>query len=54
MGAGQPGGIPTVTIDYKTYDALGWTISATPDGTKFTNDHTHHGMFVSIEKVNTF
>jgi hypothetical protein len=51
---GNLGAIPTVTIDYKTYDALGWTITATTDGTKFTNNHTHHGMFVSIEQVNTF
>ena len=51
---GNLGAIPTVTIDYKTYDAQGWTINATTEGTKFTNNHTHHGMFVSIEQVNTF
>jgi hypothetical protein len=51
---GNLGAIPTVTIDYKTYAAQGWTISATADGTRFTNDRTHHGMFVSVEKVNTF
>jgi hypothetical protein len=51
---GNLGAIPTVTIDYKTYDAQGWTIIATTDGTRFTNEHTRHGMFVSIEKVNTF
>jgi hypothetical protein len=51
---GNLGAIPTVTIDYKTYAAQGWTINATSDGTRFTNDHTGHGMFVSIEKVNTF
>jgi hypothetical protein len=51
---GNLGAIPTVTIDYKTYAAQGWTISATADGTRFTNDHTGHGMFVSIDKVNTF
>jgi hypothetical protein len=51
---GNLGAVPTVTIDYKTYDAQGWTINATPDGTRFTNDHTGHGMFVSIDKVNTF
>jgi hypothetical protein len=51
---GNLGAIPTVTIDYKTYAAQGWTIIATAEGTRFTNDHTHHGMFVSIEKVNTF
>jgi hypothetical protein len=51
---GNLGAIPTVTIDYKTYAAQGWTISATTEGTRFTNDHTGHGMFVSIDKVNTF
>jgi hypothetical protein len=51
---GNLGAIPTVTIDYKTYAAQGWTINATSDGTRFTNDHTRHGMFVSIDKVNTF
>jgi hypothetical protein len=51
---GNLGAIPTVTIDYKTYAALGWTINATAEGTRFTNDRTRHGMFVSIDKVNTF
>ena len=51
---GNLGAIPTVTIDYKIYDAQGWTINATAEGTRFTNNHTGHGMFVSIEKVNTF
>jgi hypothetical protein len=51
---GNLGAIPTVTIDYKTYAAQGWTIQATADGTRFTNDQTRHGMFVSIDKVNTF
>jgi hypothetical protein len=51
---GNLGAIPTVTIDYKTYGAQGWTISATAAGTRFSNDHTGHGMFVSVEKVNTF
>ena len=51
---GNLGAIPTVTIDYKTYAAQGWTINATAEGTRFTNDHTGHGMFVSVDKVNTF
>ena len=51
---GNLGAIPTVTIDYKTYGAQGWTINATAAGTRFSNDHTGHGMFVSIDKVNTF
>jgi hypothetical protein len=51
---GNLGAIPTVTIDYKTYAAQGWTIVATEEGTRFTNDHTGHGMFVSVQKVTTF
>lgn len=51
---GNLGAIPTVTIDYKTYDAQGWTIVATKDGTRFQNNGTGHGMFVSVDKVSTF
>jgi hypothetical protein len=51
---GNLGDIPTVTIDYKTYDAQGWTIVASKDGTRFQNSGTGHGMFVSVDKVNTF
>lgn len=51
---GNLGDIPVVTIDYRTYSAVGWTIVASSDGTRFTNDRTGHGMFVSIEKVETF
>ena len=51
---GNLGAIPTVTIDYKKYGAQGWTIDATEAGTRFSNDRTGHGMFVSVEKVNTF
>ena len=51
---GNLGDIPTVTIDYRTYDAEGWTIAASESGTRFTNKSTAHGMFVSVEKVDTF
>ena len=51
---GNLGDIPVVTIDYRTYSAVGWTIVATSDGTRFTNQRTKHGMFVSIEKVQTY
>jgi hypothetical protein len=51
---GNLGDIPVVTIDYRTYSAQGWTIVATEQGTRFTNDRTQHGMFVSIQKVDTF
>ena len=51
---GNLGDIPTVPIDYLTYDADGWTIAASENGTRFTNKNTGHGMFVSIQKVDTF
>ena len=52
---GNLGDIPTVTIDYRTYDAEGWTIAASESGTRFTNkSSTGHGMFVSVEHVDTF
>ena len=51
---GNLGDIPTVTIDYRTYDAEGWTIAASESGTRFTNKNTGHGMFVSVENVEAF
>ena len=51
---GNLGDIPAQTIDYRTYSAVGWTIDATSDGTRFTNQRTKHGMFVSIDKVDSF
>ena len=51
---GNLGDIPARTIDYRTYSAVGWTIDATSDGTRFTNQATRHGMFVSVEKVESF
>lgn len=51
---GNLGNIPAVTLDYRSYRAVGWTIEATPDGTRFTNDGTRHGMFVAVERVDTF
>lgn len=51
---GNLGDIPVVTMDYRTYAAVGWTIVATEDGTRFTNDGTRHGMFVAIQGVEAF
>jgi hypothetical protein len=46
-GAGQGG---DVTLRYgNTYRLQGWSILAAESGTRFTNDATGHGMFVSIE-----
>ena len=33
---------------------MGWTIEASEDGTRFTNDGTGHGMFISVEGVEAF
>jgi hypothetical protein len=38
----------------QTYHISGWTILPSSDGTRFTNDTTGHGMFVSIENVYSF
>ncbi|HLR99414.1 hypothetical protein H7J77_12180 [Mycolicibacillus parakoreensis] len=51
---GNLGAIPAITLDYRGYVAQGWTIDAGFDGTRFTNIDTGHGMFVSIERVDTF
>lgn len=51
---GNLGDIPVVTLDYRTYRAVGWTIVAAENGTRFTNDRTGHGMFVSIGKVDVY
>ena len=51
---GNLGDIPVVTLDYRTYSAVGWTIDAGEDGTRFTNDSTGHGMTVSIDGVQAF
>lgn len=51
---GNLGAMPTVTIDYDTYHAVGWTIEASSEGTRFSNDDTGHGMFVSTEQVEFF
>ena len=51
---GNLGDIPVVAMDYRTYSAVGWTIVASEDGTRFTNDATRHGMFVAIQGVEAF
>lgn len=51
---GNLGNIPVVTLDSGTYQAVGWTIATDSSGTSFTNSGTGHGMFVSIEKVDSF
>jgi hypothetical protein len=51
---GNLGDIPVVTLDYRTYSAVGWTIDAGEDGTRFTNDSTGHGMTVSTDGAQAF
>ena len=51
---GNLGNIPTVTLDYGSYSATGWTIDANADGTRFTNDASGHGMFISVEGAESF
>jgi hypothetical protein len=44
-----------VVLNYgQTYHVQGWTIVPNEDGTRFTNDGTGHGMFVSIDNVSSF
>jgi hypothetical protein len=42
------------TLDYAIYSAVGWTIDAGEDGTRFTNDGTGHGMVVAVDGVQAF
>lgn len=51
---GNLGDIPAVTLDYQTYSAVGWTIDASVEGTRFTNDSTGRGMIISVEGVESF
>jgi len=51
---GNLGAMPTTTIGYAVYSAVGWTIEADSSGTRFTNDTTGHGMFVSTDSVEFF
>jgi hypothetical protein len=43
-----------VLNDGQTYRLHGWAIVPSSDGTRFTNDRTGHGMFVSVENVYAF
>ena len=52
-GGGAPQNDLVLTYG-QTYHIQGWTILPSSDGTRFTNDGTDHGMFVSIENVYSF
>jgi hypothetical protein len=44
-----------VVLSYgQPYHLQGWTINPGEDGTRFSNDGTGHGMFVSIDNVSPF
>jgi hypothetical protein len=46
---------PLLVMQYgQTYNIRGWTVAASEVGTRFTNNATGHGMFVSIENVYLF
>jgi hypothetical protein len=48
-------GVNYLTLNYgQTHHLEGWTINPSEDGTRFTNDATGHGMFVSIDDVYSF
>lgn len=51
---GNLGDIPVVTLDYRTYSAVGWTIDASENGTRISNEGTGHGMTIAVEGVKTF
>jgi hypothetical protein len=43
-----------VSLRYRTYSALGWSIFAQPGVTRFVNDLGGHGMTVGAERVTPF
>jgi hypothetical protein len=51
---GNLGAMPTTTIGYDTYQAVGWTIVADSTGTTITNNDTGRGMFISTGRVDFF
>ena len=51
---GNLGDIPVVTLDYRKYSAVGWTIDASEAGTRISNDGSGHGMVIAVEGVKTF
>jgi hypothetical protein len=56
-GEGNIGGVDSgeVTLVYgQMYHIKGWTVLPAFDGTRFTNDASGHGVFVSIDRVSPF
>ena len=50
---GNLGAMPTTTIDYATYEAVGWTIVADSTGTTFTNGN-HGSRYVHQHRPGRF
>jgi len=53
IGSGPDGGPLMLQYDLP-YQIKGWTVAPSSDGTRYTNDATGHGMFVSIDGVDPF
>ena len=52
---GDPGDPDYVTMAYGTvYQAMGWIITPSSEGTTFMYDATGHGMKVSVDGFSTF
>jgi hypothetical protein len=52
---GIGGGGPEVTLtNGRTYNFKGWTVLPSIDGTRFTNPASGHGMFVTVNRVDSF
>lgn len=52
-GGGTPQNDLVLTYG-QTFHILGWTVVPNSDGTRFTDDGSGHGMFVSIDNVSPF
>ncbi len=51
---GNIGDVQPTTLDYQNYRAVGWTITASSTGTRFSNDSTGHGAVVNVDRVDPF
>jgi hypothetical protein len=55
IGVGYPHAPFDTLVPGQTYHIQGWTVIAGVDGTRFANDRTGHGMFISSDTtVNPF
>jgi hypothetical protein len=55
IGIGYPHAPFDTLVPGQTYHVQGWTVVASGDGIRFTNDGTGHGMFIGSDTtVNPF